>query len=348
MNRADRPRGLHSLLRVQWKLRLETPLCIRSGHTSAFGSGTGNKNRNSKMSFLWNREKGRDNAEVSELCTGLRVEQGQLVPVYSIPSSSLRGALRSWMLLRFVEEKLWSPLCRAAENVKTENMEELRAALADTSAKGLHLLTDCFGMALDTGAGDKSPVGQKGKLGLEVFPLKNPSPMPHVQGDDWQKSGNDFGPVNAPRHISVRGPADRITHGAKDGGLHYFLEFSPGQSFDAVIKMVNPTPELIGLTAVWEREINSGMLRLGGLTSVGRGRMRLLEKSHCIFAAADREAELKEFFAERMTEDSLPSQEIFSNIWKCFRLHNAQDFIPELAACLPQTEKKEENRPCTS
>ncbi len=351
MNTAEIPKGIQSLFQVRWTLRLETPLCIKSGQTSAFGSGTGNKTRNRDMTFQWNREKSGQEAQVSELRSELRFVQGSLVPVYSIPASSLRGALRSCFLRCFVEEKFWSPLCDAEEEANSQSMEELRAALAESASPGLALLRDCFGMALDTGndTGNntgKSPVGQKGKIRVQVFPLENPAPFPCVQGNDWKKSENDFGPDNAPRHISVRGPVDRITHGAKDGGLHYFMEFSPGQEMDVCLRIRNPKTLHLGLTALWEREISTGMLRLGGLTSAGRGRMRVVKKSHLVYAPPDREAELKKMLGEGITEETVAEQEIFSGIWKCFRVHNAKDFIPELAACIPGVKIKE-NRSCT-
>ena len=106
---------------------------------------------------------------------------------------------------------------------------------------------------------------------------------PDLQGT-WIGHGNDYGPSNAARHIKIRNPIDRITCGSKEGGLHSMLEFATKNVVEITIKIKNPVPHDLGLISIWEREINDGMLRFGGMSSVGRGRVTIEEQSHEIFS----------------------------------------------------------------
>ena len=284
--------GIETLLRVRWTLKLETPLCIKSGYTSAFNpTGNGKKVRYENMTYQWqppktDKPKTDENVvEVQELRSGLEVVNGTLRPYHTVPASAVRGALRSWSLKRLVKNDRHINLLNLEENDQDGKLDLISALQNDAE---LALIADMFGVAAGKDNDRAETVSRSGRMRLETAPIKPDSqsvkPWPWVQGNDWKGDSNDFGPCNINRHISVRGPVDRITQGAMEGGLHYFMEFSPGQTFEVDMKCVNPRRYHIGLYHLWQREINNGLLRFGGLSAVGRGRMKVVEAHAQIFA----------------------------------------------------------------
>ncbi|OEU62673.1 MAG: hypothetical protein BBJ57_11930 [Desulfobacterales bacterium PC51MH44] len=108
---------------------------------------------------------------------------------------------------------------------------------------------------------------------------------------------------------------DRITHAAREGGLHYFLEFSPNQTFDVVLRVVNPDPVHLGLIALWEREIDTGILRVGGLTSIGRGRLKVENSQHDLFALPGYKGDWK---LESASDQQIQPDDIFAQLWTTY------------------------------
>ena len=105
--------GVHSVLKVEWQFKLETPLCIKNGHSFAWKSvgDDSKKSRNRNTVYKWNtpkskNEKDKEN-EIQDLFYGLFVENGKLVPKYMVPASSIRGTLRSWTIRHLVDRFLW-------------------------------------------------------------------------------------------------------------------------------------------------------------------------------------------------------------------------------------------------
>jgi len=316
--------GVNAVLVTKWKLRLETPLCIKNNSSSAFNPTDGEKKtRNCNMSFGWNRSTTNDEVQVSDAHFGIHIKDGQVLPCYSIPASSIRGSLRSWTIKHFVKEELWGLLHERDED--KENIHKIKEALE--SNPGLELALDCFGMAVEEPDRIEDNICQAGRMKVEALPLEKESEKPWVQGNDWKQGESRFGPQNVCRHISVRGPVDRITHAAREGGLHYFLEFSPNQTFDVVLRVVNPDPVHLGLIALWEREIKIGMLRVGGLTSIGRGRLKVENSQHDLFALPGYKGDWK---LESAHEQQGLSDDVLMQLWKTYPISEAEIYIEKV------------------
>ena len=317
--------GINAVLVTKWKLRLETPLCIKNNSSSAFNPTDGEKKtRNHNMSFGWNRSTtNNDEVKVSDAHFGIYIKDGRILPCYSIPASSIRGSLRSWTIKHLVKKKLWGLLYKLDEN--KENIHKIKGAVE--SNPGLAFLCDFFGMAVEESDRIENNISQAGRMKVEALPLKNESEKPWVQGNDWKQGESRFGPQNVCRHISVRGPVDRITHAAREGGLHYFLEFSPNQTFDVVLRVVNPDPVHLGLIALWEREIDAGILRVGGLTSIGRGRLKVENSQHDLFALPGYKGDWK---LESAQEQQGQSDDILAQLWKSYPITEAELYIEKV------------------
>ena len=316
--------GVNAVIVTKWKLRLETPLCIKNNSSSAFNNADGaTKTRNYNMSFGWNRLTTGDEVQVSDAHFGIHIKDGQVLPYYSIPASSIRGSLRSWTIKHLVKKELWGLLYKLDED--KENIYKIKEAVE--SNPGLELTFDFFGMAVEEPDRIEDNISQAGRVKVEVLPLENESKKPLVQGNDWKQGESRFGPENVCRHISVRGPVDRITHAAKEGGLHYFLEFSPNQTFDVVLRVVNPDPVHLGLIALWEREIDTGILRVGGLTSMGRGRLRVENSQHDLFALPGYKSNWK---LESAHEQQGQSDDILAKLWKPYPIPKAELYIEKV------------------
>jgi hypothetical protein len=122
--------------------------------------------------------------------------------------------------------------------------------------------------------------------------------------------------------MTVRNPLDRMTHASKDGGLHHFLEFCRGETFEVKMTMVNPQGSDLGLLSLWQREINAGLLRFGALSSIGRGRVSILEPSYelQLNSFAEKPAWLSEHFKPF---DGPPNEDVLSGLWDSYILYNS-------------------------
>jgi len=321
--------GIKSILSADWTLRIETPLCIRNGGKSAFNpSGqSDSKIRNADMSFKWNADKTGNNVEVSESVFEIKIENGEPVPYYTVPSSSIRGAFRSWTIRHLVKEEN-RKILNVIEEEDSASFEMLREAVKGDN--GLKLVKDIFGLpAGDTASADN--LSRRGMIKVETDPLLNSSRSPWVQGNDWKSDSCEFGPSNAFRHITVRGPVDRITNAPKEGGLHYFLELSPGQTFTVMIRITNPRPAHCGLLALWEREINTGFLRIGGLQSIGRGRLNIEKTCYQLSAIPKHYIEWP---TETLSDTTELSKDVFAGILKNFQITDHEPYMTFLKSLL--------------
>ncbi len=111
---------------------------------------------------------------------------------------------------------------------------------------------------------------------IEIEPFNSIGNEKPVMDGEFRSNGNQYGPDNAKLHIKTRNPLDRVTQSAKEGGLHSFLEFSPGQELNVTISIRDPQPFDYKLLECWEKEIEEGMIRFGGLTGIGRGRVSFI------------------------------------------------------------------------
>jgi len=110
------------------------------------------------------------------------------------------------------------------------------------------------------------------------------SVRPAVDGNNWDKhAAKCIWPDKclAP-HQTPQYPLDRITQAAKEGGLHNNLEFSKDQKLILEIKILSLKDFDKQLLARWEKEINAGQILLGGLSGIGRGRVKVLERKETI------------------------------------------------------------------
>lgn len=327
--------GIHSVLKIEWRLNIETPLCIKNGHSFAWQSVGDNtkKSRNRNTIYKWNTPKQtNDDNEISDLYYGLFVEDGKLIPKYMVPASSLRGSLRSWTIRHLVDRYLWDDrwqrlnpekksdklpnLLKPEPDTEKIKISDIRKTL-DNQKTGFALVAGIFGMTLEN-LEDGENFATSGRLRLETSPM-NPSkysarPQIDSQFGFMDGGSNNFGPDNAVRHITWRGPVDRVTHGAKDGGLHTFLEFSTGQSFHALIRVLNPTTEDLALIVLWQREINRGYMRFGGLTSIGRGKMKVADSTANLYWINNISEEIKPFLIREtdLTDGSTPENAIWN------------------------------------
>ncbi len=274
-------KGINSVLVINWSIKLATPLCIRNGSKFKWKQTSKEKSRNTGVQFLWNEPKEGNWNEIQDLHYALQLQNNHLTPFYQIPASSLRGAMRSWSLQHLSEEKDWPVLTgiNKEESGSTDiSLEDVKNKL-NQYKNGLSLIAGLFGLTFQS-SDETEALSFASRLWVETLPFHNQQEKPDIDSHSMA-SNNNYGPQNAWRQIMLRGPVDRITHSAKEGGLHSFLEFSAGQHFEAQVKIMNPQTRDLGLVALWEREIDAGFLRLGALSSAGRGRLSILQdKSH--------------------------------------------------------------------
>ena len=281
---------INDVAHICWTMKTQTPLCIKSGTTSGWQQassdhgGKNNKLREVNASFdFFQKVKDSDSERISDFYFDTIIENNTLQIQYRIPSSSIRGALRGYTIKHLVPEKDWKADMTTvlkdleSETEKQKVQENHRRHLQDALKQpGWHLIQNLFGLAVDSGdtAADKETVA--GRLQIETGDLAR------LSKDEFKKSllsgtWRNFKPgsTHGCMVISTRSPIDRITHAAKDGGLHSFMELAPGNRFDVNLRIANPLLADLGFIAFWENGIKDGLLRLGGLTAAGRGRMKI-------------------------------------------------------------------------
>lgn len=319
-------KGVHSVLLVEWLLVCKTPLVIRNGKTLAYTENTGRpKTRGRDLTLQWREadKKGQKKndkiteAEVASLAYGYAIEDGQVVSYHFVPASSVRGALRSWTLRHLLHPDFRGKLLPPSSEDKAETkvyLAELKRAL-EYRRYGYELVASLFGLATDTRSGEELPANV-GRLSVETEDFAG------MEGGKIEVGGAMMGarqgPQNVRRQMRVRNPLDRITHGSKDGGLHHFLEICRGETFTVRMAIVNPLDSDIGLLSLWQRELDDGMLRLGALSSIGRGRVAIQTQQYTLWqeAAAPPLAGMMYFQPDEAAED----EDALAGIWQRYRL----------------------------
>jgi hypothetical protein len=268
--------GVYGVFIVDWRLCCETPLAVRNGVKIAYQVQDGMKSRGKDTRFYW-REKSSTNKKDNEVATlhyGYKIEGDRIAMVHFIPPSSVRGALRSWTINHLVEPEYRGGMTPPAKTNQAETEKYLAGMQKSlsTSQSGYQWIASLFGLAFDTRSGGDD-LANAGRLRVETEPFANAKPQPiRVNGDPDTAMA---GPTNARRQMTVRNPLDRVTHASRDGGLHHFLEFCKGEVFQVRLTVLNPRGSDLGLIGLWRRELNCGLLRLGALSSIGRGRVSI-------------------------------------------------------------------------
>ena len=302
--------GIQSALHCHWTLTLKTPLVIRHGSSASYKHKKVEhvngrrveyeKGRGQEKEFSWEEK---DNSQDKRTWTGVAdfnfqfsiSADGELKVNYSIPPSSIRGALRQWAIKQMVEREERSHF----QSPKLEGFsEEETAALlkqvsqawtnAENPGHNWHHILSLFGNALDFSLEEQSPMSWAGRLKVttELGHITEPATKNNIDGFDEAYILPPNVPDNIQRHINVRNPLDRMTVAAKNQGLHHAMEMSPGQVFKVELHILNPKPKDICMLELWEADINEGFLRFGGLTSQGRGRCELSRAEYNLYASA--------------------------------------------------------------
>ncbi len=272
--------GIFGVFIARWKLTCETPLIVRNGMKITSLISELENNRGATTKLQWKAPGNRQSitnprlkeSEVASLYYGYEVIDNQLISSHFFPPSSLRGSLRSWTinhLVRLEDRKSIFPPSKVDEQGAEQYLAHMRQALSDTKS-GCQWIASLFGMAFDSRS-EENDFSNAGRLKVETSKFLNSQPKPISVNGPIQNGL--IGPLNAQRQLSFRNPLDRVTHASKKGGLHHFLEFCKGESFQVTLRVLNPQPADLGLISLWRRELDAGMLRLGALSSIGRGRV---------------------------------------------------------------------------
>lgn len=277
---------------IEWKLKTATKLCIKSGTISAWQQAASTKGKMRQVdAFLdfYKKEQNDEKASLADFYHDASIVNGTLKVRYRIPASSVRGALRSYTIKRLVPKSRWGDL-----KVTKKSDDETDSAQAQAKERariesalntpGWHLIQNLFGMATDSGDDALEAQTVAGRLSVSADGLKE------YEKDEFERNliaGNftecEPGSTHGKMVITTRNPLDRITQAAKSGGLHSFMELAPGNEFTVKLRIINPSPSDLGLVAFWEEGFEAGLLRIGGLTSTGRGRVVVESQTVSVF-----------------------------------------------------------------
>ncbi len=313
--------GVYGVLVVDWRLRCETPLAVRNGVRITHRSSDGIKERGQRTQFDWRAKNAskKQESEVATLHYGYRIDGDTISMIHFIPPSSVRGSLRSWTINNLVQKTYRAGLTPPSKTNQEETELYLAAVQQALAApqSGYQWIASLFGMAFDTrGTGDD--LSNAGRLRVETQPFSNAQPQPvKVNGDpDYALAG----PSNARRQMTVRNPLDRVTHASRDGGLHHFLEFCKGEQFSVRLTVLNPRAGDLGLIALWRRELNAGMLRLGALSSIGRGRVSIDPDAETYEVWLGPGKPSMPFLQGKMPDSNAPADDVLAGLWDAYTL----------------------------
>ncbi|NTW70276.1 MAG: hypothetical protein HGB23_10615 [Chlorobiaceae bacterium] len=317
--------GVSSLLKCSWTLELKTPLVIRASTSAAIHNKNKEeqKGRKAEYDFRWedlagDKDKNKEWSAVKDFNYDFFVaEDNTLNARYSIPGSSVRGALRQWTIQALVKEEekgLFSlpKLGNEAVINKSERMKCARKAVEDNE-NYWHDILSLFGIAFDLNPGVDNPLIWSGRLDMGTVNL-----IPGEQGstDGYVYEVNDVNacaPKNIKSHIKTRSPLDRVTMAARARGLHSGIEMSEGECFTLDFRIFNPRPNDLRILKLWKRDLDAGFIRFGGLTSQGRGRVKIVENFYTLYAPAN--TRLAAYLRKHGKVNITESDKLFSDIW---------------------------------
>ncbi|MEI6758515.1 MAG: RAMP superfamily CRISPR-associated protein [Chlorobium sp.] len=314
--------GVTGILHVLWTVTLQTPLVIRSGTNASYKnkSAEQEKGRKSNCEFSWidetsDKENNTEWSTVKDFNFDFKVNNdGNLEARYSIPGSSIRGALRQWTIKNLIpdaDKKLFS-LPRLEKDVSIDLAEKMKEALiaAEDTGNYWHHILSLFGSAYDLNPGNDTPLTWSGRLQLNTIRLNGTQNQ--ICAGIAPANIDAFAPGNIKRHINIRTPMDRVTMAARSGGLHSGLEMSEGERFTIEFRILNPKPLDLKILKLWRRDINTGFLRFGGLTSQGRGRVFISSENYRFYAAKNTELF---FYLQSFGKPDITDGTLFENFW---------------------------------
>lgn len=316
--------GVYGLLKVRWLLKLETPLVIRNGQVIRYSDEKrGNKkNRGLGIQFQWAMSGSDAEHQVAALHFGYEVTKAGVGMYHFVPGSSVRGAFRSWVIDHLVQPEYRKGITpkkkkedEAADKAQTTlYVDTVKAALTEQS-HGYQLVASLFGLAAARGFEDEM-AENAGRLRVETERFHSGKIEPIEANGDVRQG--EAGPGNAKREMVVRNPVDRVTHASKDGGLHQFLQFCKGETFAVTLSVRNPTDSDLGLLSLWRREMEDGLLRIGALSSIGRGRV-CVEKETCqLWMRPGATGVSMQRF--KVVADKEKQQDVLAGIWQEYEL----------------------------
>jgi len=255
---------LQAVLALDLKLELVSPLAIRSGGTGIWTDHeecdeSRNKRRGGKEAYRHRvTGKAKGWSDLTEDHVHAEVRGERLQALIQVPASSLRGALRSWALGQLVDHGTRKAL------VDRDDHEALKAGDPQ-----LERVLDLFGHAGSDGS-------QAGRLQVETSPFSGMGCAIQVMENRAVRDEAHPGgwPDNAWRQIVQRGPLHPVLQSALEGGLHSRIEIQRGQSFAAKLLLRNPSDADLRLVFGLLRDLEIGLARVGGLSSIGRGHLR--------------------------------------------------------------------------
>lgn len=338
--------GVSSLLKCSWTVELKTPLVIRASTSAAIRNKNKEeqKGRKAEYNFRWedlasDKDKNNEWSAVKDFNYDFFVaEDNTLNARYSIPGSSVRGALRQWTIHSLVKEEekgLFSlpKLGNEAMINKAERMKSARKAVKD-HANYWHDILSLFGIAFDMNPGVDDPLIWSGRLEMStvnLIPTEQRSTDGYVYDDT---DVNACAPKNIKSHIKTRSPLDRVTMAARDQGLHSGIEMSEGERFTLEFRILNPRSNDLRILKLWKRDLDAGFIRFGGLTSQGRGRVKIDENLYTLYAASN--TPLATYLRKLGKLDITEHDILFSDIWTGaeldFEMFLNPDFIVSLNA----------------
>jgi len=321
--------GVRSALLVNWTLRCETPLAIRNGDALSYSEDTLlPKTRGKNLRLKWHRSVNGEH-QVAALYYGYEVVDGLAKTYYVVPPSSIRGALRSWTIGHLVHSDYVGRLSPPPTD-DVEGTGRYIAAVTEAlqqRASGYGLVASLFGLATDT-RGDHDLPSNAGRVRIETDKFHGADLRLVDAGGVCMTSKK--GPDNVQRQMTVRNPLDRMTHASREHGLHHFLEIRRGTTFAVRLTLLNVLDDDIGILSLWRREMNEGVLRLGALASIGRGRMAIVAESYTLWRQPGA-PELKghDNFALYATDED---PDILDGVWNRYALPagNLASFEPYL------------------
>ena len=275
--------GVHSVLLAEWELLCKTPLVIRNGQQIAYSDTAPIKARLGRMSLL---QKALDDEHaVAALHYGYEIHDDRVLRYHFVPASSVRGSLRSWSIRHLVHPTLYGALTsptKEDEIAVALHRSTVRQGLAQRGT-GCELIASLFGLAADES--EENAPSNAGRLSIETQKFAGVGLRTVAVSDVKMEAPSE--PDNVQRQMAVRNPLDRMTHASRKGGLHRFLEVCRGERFAVPLRIINPLDCDLGLLGLWVRELNDGMLRMGALASIGRGRLEVQKQAYELWRRPD-------------------------------------------------------------
>ena len=233
------------------------------------------------------------------------------------PASSIRGVLRNEAIKRLIKLEDRNLFDIPKKNEEAINLEEIskqintaRTVLKERKKYWFDILS-LFGNTFEIETGQDNPYTWSGRLLLKTIVSK-------LEGNERMYYTNEeFEPINGPRNlktqITIRNPLDRVTQGARDGGLHAWVELCEEQSFSIEFHILNPTSFDIDLLKVWKQDINEGLIRFGALVQQGKGQIEISNEEYNFYLSRNT-ALYKELDIDE-DNDLISNNSLFDQVW---------------------------------